>query len=89
MGIGGVSVTSLLVILLIVILLFGTKKLRGMGTDLGGAIKSFKKAVRDEEAESEAKKEETEQRLEQSETEKTDTEGRVIEGESSKEKEKS
>ncbi len=84
MGIGGVSVTSLLVILLIVILLFGTKKLRGMGTDLGSAIKSFKKAVRDEEQEAEAKKEEQEHRLEQGEEQ-----GEVIEGESRREKEKS
>ena len=48
MGFGGISIWSLLLILVIVILLFGTKKLRNVGTDLGSAIRSFKKAVKDE-----------------------------------------
>jgi sec-independent protein translocase protein TatA len=48
MGFGGISIWSLLLILAIVILLFGTKKLRNVGNDLGGAIRSFKKAVKDE-----------------------------------------
>tara|TARA_R110002096_G_scaffold57156_1_gene145199 strand:+ start:293 stop:514 length:222 start_codon:yes stop_codon:yes gene_type:complete len=48
MGFGGISIWSLLLILGIVILLFGTKKLRNVGGDLGGAIKSFKKSVKDE-----------------------------------------
>ncbi|MFO7857312.1 MAG: twin-arginine translocase TatA/TatE family subunit [Ectothiorhodospiraceae bacterium] len=47
MGIGGISVGSLLVILLIVLLLFGTKKLRNVGTDLGSAIKGFRGAMKD------------------------------------------
>ncbi len=42
---GGISIPSLLIILVIVLLLFGTKKLRNLGGDLGGAIKGFKKAV--------------------------------------------
>ena len=50
MGIGGISPWSLLLILLIVLLLFGTKRLRNMGGDLGNAIKNFKKSVGDEEA---------------------------------------
>ena len=50
MGFGGISIWSLLLILAIVILLFGTKKLRNVGGDLGGAIKNFKKSVKDEEA---------------------------------------
>jgi sec-independent protein translocase protein TatA len=50
MGFGGMSIWSLLLILAIVVLLFGTKKLRNVGSDLGGAIRSFKKAVKDEEA---------------------------------------
>lgn len=49
MGFGGISIWSLLLILAIVVLLFGTKKLRNVGNDLGGAIRSFKKAVKDEE----------------------------------------
>lgn len=50
MGFGGISIWSLLLILAIVILLFGTKKLKNVGSDLGGAIRSFKKSVKDEEA---------------------------------------
>ena len=49
MGFGGISIWSLLLILAIVVLLFGTKKLRNVGGDLGGAIRSFKKSVIDEE----------------------------------------
>lgn len=45
----GISPLSILLILLIVVLLFGTKKLRNVGSDLGGAIKSFRKALKDEE----------------------------------------
>lgn len=40
---GGISVWQLLIIAVIVVLLFGTKKLRGIGGDLGGAVKGFKK----------------------------------------------
>ena len=49
MGFGGISIWSLVLILGIVILLFGTKKLRNVGGDLGGAIRSFKKSIKDEE----------------------------------------
>ncbi|MDX1450921.1 MAG: Sec-independent protein translocase subunit TatA [Oleiphilaceae bacterium] len=45
----GISPTQLLIILLIVALIFGTKKLRNMGSDLGGAVKGFKKAMTDDE----------------------------------------
>jgi len=45
----GLSLTELLVILAIVLLLFGTKKLKNLGTDLGGAIKGFRSAMTDEE----------------------------------------
>ena len=45
MGIGGISIWQLLIVLAIIVLLFGTKKLRGMGGDLGGAVKGFKKAL--------------------------------------------
>lgn len=45
MGIGGIGIWQLLIVLVIVLLLFGTKKLRNLGGDLGGAIKGFKKAV--------------------------------------------
>jgi sec-independent protein translocase protein TatA len=43
----GISIWQLLIILVIVIILFGTKRLRGLGGDLGGAIKSFRTAVKD------------------------------------------
>lgn len=43
----GISVTQLLIILAIVILLFGTKRLRGLGSDLGSAIRSFRSAVKE------------------------------------------
>jgi len=56
MGFGGISIWSLLLVLVIVVLLFGTKKLRNVGADLGGAIKNFKKSVKDEEAENTARK---------------------------------
>jgi len=42
-----VSITQLLIILVIVIVLFGTKKLRNVGADLGGAIKNFKAAIKE------------------------------------------
>lgn len=45
---GSISITQLLVIAVIVVLLFGTKKLRTLGSDLGASIKDFKKAVGDE-----------------------------------------
>lgn len=44
------GIKELAVILIIVILLFGTKKLKGMGSDLGSAIKGFKKSMGDDEA---------------------------------------
>ncbi len=49
MGLGGISPWSLVLILVIVLLLFGTKKLRNLGGDLGGAFKGFKNAMNDEE----------------------------------------
>jgi sec-independent protein translocase protein TatA len=42
---GGISIWQIGIILLIVVLLFGTKKLRNVGSDLGGALKGFKKAM--------------------------------------------
>ncbi len=42
---------QLLIVLLIVVLLFGTKKLANLGSDLGGAMKGFKKAIKDDDEE--------------------------------------
>ena len=47
MGFGGIGIWQLLIILVIVILLFGTKKLKNIGADLGGAIKNFRNSMRD------------------------------------------
>jgi sec-independent protein translocase protein TatA len=72
MGFGGISIWSLAIILGIVILLFGTKKLRNVGGDLGGAIKSFKKSIKDEEVVEE----------------KSDPDEQIIEGKVSEKKDK-
>lgn len=73
----GISVWQLLIVLLIVLLLFGAKRLRNVGSDLGNAVKGFKSAMKEgqAEADSSAKLEKSEQ-------------GDVIEGEVTKEKEK-
>ncbi len=47
MGLGGISIWQLLIVLIIVILLFGTKKLRSLGGDLGSAIKNFKQSMQE------------------------------------------
>jgi len=44
----GISIWQLVIVAVIVVLLFGTKKLRGLGGDLGGAVKGFKKALSDD-----------------------------------------
>lgn len=46
----GISVTQLLIVLVIVIVLFGTKRLRNIGGDLGGAVKGFRSAMKEGEA---------------------------------------
>ncbi|EIJ34904.1 twin-arginine translocase TatA/TatE family subunit [Thiothrix nivea] len=51
MGLGGISPWSLLLILVIILLLFGTKRLRNMGSDLGETFKNFKKSMKDGEEE--------------------------------------
>ena len=45
----GISVWQLLIVLAIIVLLFGTKKLRGIGKDMGGAVRGFRDAMGDEE----------------------------------------
>jgi sec-independent protein translocase protein TatA len=46
----GLSTTHLLIFLVIIILIFGTKKLKNIGQDLGGAVKGFKDGMKDAEA---------------------------------------
>ena len=50
MGIGGISVWQLLIILAIVIMLFGTKRLKNLGGDLGSAVKGFRKSMSDDDS---------------------------------------
>ena len=70
----GISIWQLLIVLVIVVLLFGTRRLKGLGSDLGGAIKGFRSAVSDGEDENKISDE---------------AKGETIEGEvTSKEKEK-
>ena len=57
----GISIWQLLIILAIVLVLFGAKRLRNVGSDIGGAIKGFKSAVKEEED----KKSEEEKKLEE------------------------
>ncbi|RMD70511.1 MAG: twin-arginine translocase TatA/TatE family subunit [Gammaproteobacteria bacterium] len=51
----GISIWQLLIILLIVVVLFGTKKIRTMGADLGAALKNFRQAVKEGEEEDKEK----------------------------------
>ena len=53
MGFGGISIWQLLIILIVVLLIFGSGKLKSIGSDLGSSIKGFKKAVKDEESKKE------------------------------------
>lgn len=64
----GISVWQLLIILAIVLVLFGAKRLKNVGSDLGGAIKGFKKSMREGEDEADKSLEDKDQ-------------GRVIDGE--------
>jgi sec-independent protein translocase protein TatA len=84
MGFGGISIWQLLIVLVIVLLLFGTKRLRNLGGDLGNAVKGFKKAMGDEEK----KTDDTPgapQKLEKAD-DKIDE--KIIEGEATREKDK-
>jgi sec-independent protein translocase protein TatA len=51
MGFGGISIWQLLIILVIVLLLFGTKRLKSIGSDLGSAVKGFRGAMAESEKE--------------------------------------
>lgn len=74
MGIGGISIWQLLIIALIIVLLFGTKKLRTLGTDLGGALKGFKNAMKDDDEPAKDPDQLSNQGEERSETSSTRTE---------------
>ncbi len=69
----GFGITELVIVLVIVILLFGTKKLRSLGGDLGGALKGFRGAMKDVDEIERAEKMDNKQDKENS--------GTIIEGE--------
>ena len=73
MGFGGISLWQLLIILVIVLMIFGTKKLRNMGGDLGTAIKGFKKSVKEEPTDSNVIESASTETSENSETDVTGT----------------
>ncbi len=81
MGVGGIGIWQLLIVLVIVLLLFGTKRLKNIGSDLGNAIKGFKGAMTDEEKAQSEKV--TAEKLESAETGET-IEGEVTKKESTK-----
>ena len=54
---GSISIWHWLIVLLVVVLIFGTKKLRNIGTDLGGAVKGFKDGMKSEDDKPQAKAE--------------------------------
>ena len=58
----GPSIWQLIIVLVIIVLIFGTKKLRNMGSDLGGAMKSFKSAINEKDEEMEKTEEKSEGR---------------------------
>lgn len=71
---GGISIWQLLIVLVIVILLFGTKKLKNIGGDMGEAIKGFKKGLKDDEKPdeiTESKSNSTSEKVESKESEKS------------------
>ena len=71
---GGLSIWHWLIVLLVVVLIFGTKKLRNIGQDLGGAVKGFKEGMKSPDGETPAPAEPPSQ-----------VTGRTIEGEVRKE----
>ena len=71
MGFSGISIWQLLIVLVIVLLVFGTKRLKNIGSDMGSAIKGFKGAMND--AGKEKKDEDQPEQLEESKTENADT----------------
>ena len=77
MGFGGISIWQLLIILVIVLLLFGTKRLRNIGSDLGNAVKGFKNSVTEGEKEQDKDKAQIEKK-----------EGEVIDAEPTKSEKK-
>lgn len=81
MGFGGISIWQLVIVLVIVLLLFGSKKLRGLGSDLGNAVKGFRGAMQDADKTEDKPKEPDALDI-------AENESRVIDAEVSKQEEK-
>ena len=73
---GGLSIWHWLIVLLVVVLIFGTKKLRNIGQDLGGAVKGFKEGMKSSDSEQPPQQPDSSQQIV----------GKTIEGEVKKEK---
>ncbi|WP_286876115.1 Sec-independent protein translocase subunit TatA [Idiomarina sp. UBA4520] len=72
----GISPWQLLILLVIVVLLFGTKRLRNMGSDLGNAVKGFKKSMNDEADDKDSKDKKKESLQEKEQHDDSDTSGK-------------
>ncbi len=59
MGFGNIGWFQILVVLLIVLLIFGTKRIRNLGSDVGGAIREFRKSVSEDDSEEKTEDAET------------------------------
>ncbi len=86
MGFSGISIWQLLIVLLIVLLVFGTKRLKNIGSDMGGAIKGFKGAMSDAGKEKKEEAETKPEQLEEAKSEAADTASESTVKESGKEK---
>ncbi|HTS22981.1 MAG TPA: Sec-independent protein translocase subunit TatA [Casimicrobiaceae bacterium] len=73
---GGLSIWHWLIVLLVVVLIFGTKKLRNIGQDLGGAVRGFKEGMKTGDSEAAGASDQPQQQIP----------GNTIEGEVKKEK---
>jgi sec-independent protein translocase protein TatA len=80
MGFSGISIWQLLIILAIVLLLFGTKRLRTLGTDIGNAVKGFRNAL--------SEGEKTDKEAEEPKPPELGEAKRIIEGEAHREQDK-
>ena len=78
---GSFSIWHWLIVLIIVLLIFGTKKLRNMGSDLGGAVKNFKDSMKESESNSESDNDAEPKKM-------SNDSGRVIDAEVTKVKKK-
>lgn len=72
----GISPWQLIILLVIVVLLFGTKRLRNMGSDLGNAVKGFKKSMNDEADDKDSKDKKKESLQDKEQHDDSDTSGK-------------